>query len=197
MKYMTPELLARVRSDDDAVAEAAAEEWERRGEEYRTRLTEIGSRTRLPGCVRSKLLKRDYLHDAKVLTMAADTGNRFSIFLELAGVLDPAHKHIELQYRLVGGPGKGREFLEHPALAGDGRPLGWWLYDELDVTDGQVEAFTHSILFTGGWEMQLTFFAFQWKRLDFLFPPTNSEGVADPMEAESLRRMRRALGACS
>ena len=38
MKYMTPELLVSVRSEDDSVAEAAAEEWERRGEEYRARL---------------------------------------------------------------------------------------------------------------------------------------------------------------
>jgi len=191
MKYMTPELLARFRSDDDAIAEAAAEEWERRGEEYRARLDGIRSRSGLPQGVR-KLLKRDSLHDAKVLTMAADKNN-LSIFLELTGTIDPADKRLELQYRLAGGPSKGLELQEHPELAGDGRPLGWWLYDEIDITDGKVEAFTHSVLLTGGWEMRLTFFTLSWRRINFFYPPTNSEGLVDPKEAENLRRMARVI----
>jgi hypothetical protein len=53
MKYMTPELIARVRSSDDAVAEPAAEEWERRGEAYRRDLAQIEQD--LPRAVRGVL----------------------------------------------------------------------------------------------------------------------------------------------
>jgi hypothetical protein len=81
MKYMTPDLIARFRSEDDAVAEPAVEEWERRGEAYRTRLAAIAP-TVPPGVRR---LLRYPLHDARVLAIAADDAPSFSIFLELAG----------------------------------------------------------------------------------------------------------------
>ena len=182
MKYMTPELLARFRSKDDDTAETAASEWERQGTEYKARLQEIQARPDLPRGVR-KLLKRDRLHDAKVLTMATEAGTHFfSFIVELPWQTDPAKKHYELQYRLVGGTGKGLVLKQHEILKGDGKPFGWWLYDEIDLIDGKVEAYTHSVLLTGGWEVQLTFFSLAWRRLNFLFPPTNSEGVVGPKE---------------
>jgi hypothetical protein len=196
MKYMTPELLARVRSADDDLAEAAADEWERQGQEYRARLEEIQSRPDLPRGLR-KLLKRDRLHDAKVLALATDQGKHFSMVLEVPWQTDPAKKYVELQSRLVGGLSKGFDLVAHEILKGDGKPFGWWLYDEIDVTDGKVEAYTHSILLTGGWELRLTFFALAWRRLEFLWLPTNHEGLVDPQEVERLRKVSRTLGACS
>jgi hypothetical protein len=196
MMYMTPELLARFRSVDDDISEAAAEEWERRGMEYRGHLEQLGSRPDLPRGLR-KLLKRDILHDAKVLTMAVDKGNCFSLFLELAGPVNPQDRHLELRYRLAGGPGSGLEFIEHPILKGDGKPFGWWMYDEFDVTAGKVEAYTHSILFTGGWEVQLRFFSLACRPLDFLWLPANGEGVIDPKEVARLLKLQRAFGAGS
>jgi len=196
MKYMTPELLARFRSDNDDIAEAAAEEWERRGEEYRKHLEEIRCRTDLPRGLR-RLIKRDVLHDAKVLTLAVDDGGkRFSFFLELARQTGKEDNRVELEYRLVGGLGQGFRLLRHEILKGDGKDFGWWLYDEIDVTKGQIEAYTHSILLTGGWEVQLTFYSLALRRLNFLLLPTNSEGVVDPKEVERLREMDRRAAAC-
>jgi hypothetical protein len=191
MKYMTPELLARIRSEDDTISEAAADEWDQRGEEYRAHLQQLQLGRDLPRGVR-RLLKVDTLHDAKVLSLAADEGNGLSISLELPHEANPGKKHLELLYKLAGGPSKGIDFIRHPSLNGDGNPLGWWLYDEVGVTDGPVEAFTHSILFTGGWELRLTFFTLAWRRLEFLLLPTTSEGVVDPKEVERWETARRA-----
>src|SRR5437879_2572176 len=99
---MTPDLILRTRSQDEAVAEPAAAEWDRQGEEYRKRLESI--RPGLPAGAR-KLLRRYPLHDAKVLTIAADKGSHLSIFLETEAPLDQRDKHVELRYRLAGGLG--------------------------------------------------------------------------------------------
>jgi hypothetical protein len=187
MKYMTPELIARFRSEDDAVAEPAAIEWERQCEAYRKHLQEIRA-----GLSRgAKLLsRRYYLHNAKALAMAADKVPYFSIFLELDTPAESASEtRLELRYRLVGGLHKGYEMVKHEALAGDGKPLAWWLYDEIDLSRGEVPAMTHSILFTGGYEIRLTFFAVSCRRLDFLSLPTNDDGVVDVTLMESWVRL--------
>ena len=183
MKYMTPDLIARFRSENDDVAEPAAEEWERRCEAYRTHWKAI--REELPKSVR-RLLARCSLHDARVLAVAAEEKPYFSIFLDLESPADPRDKRLELRYRLAGGVRKGLRLVKHPALAGDGKPLAWWLYDEFDVSEGPVPVFTHSILLTGGYEFQLTFFALSCRRLNFLFPALNAEGEVDFREMESL-----------
>jgi hypothetical protein len=180
VKYFTPDRLARFRSPDDAVADAASAEWEQACEAYAARVQEI--RSSLTPAVR-RLLRRYALHDAKVLTLAADESHRFSIFLELESPARPADKFLELRYRLVGGARQGYEWQTHPVLAGDGPPLGWWMYDEVDVDRGPIPAMTHSILFTGGKELQLTFFALSCRHLDFLFPSANGEGTAAPPAA--------------
>ena len=191
MKYMTPDLISRFRSADDAVSEAAGLEWESQGEAYRKRLKDI--RQYLPSGVR-RLLRRYFLHDAKVVTMATDEVPHFSIVLQLDNPSSAGDKYLELRYRLAGGIGKGVEFVQHEVLAADGSSFGWWLYDEIDMREGPVEAFTHSILFSGGYELRLTFFSMQCKRLNFLFPPANNEGAVAPNvsePAESLKRLVR------
>jgi hypothetical protein len=177
MKYLTPDLLARFRSLDDSVAEAASAEWQRQCEAYNKHLKEI--RTDLSPGVR-RLLRRHQFHDAKVLTMASDEVPHFSFFLEMNEPTEEGgKKRLELRYRLVGGVGKGYEMVEHNVLAGDGKPFGWWLYDEFDVNKGDVPAMTHSILFTGGGEIRLTFYSVNCRRLDFFSHPTDEQGVVD------------------
>src|SRR5437667_5445299 len=180
MNYMTPDLIARTRSDDDDIAEGAAAEWRHRCEAYRVRVKEI--KPHLPLGLR-RLLRGYSLHDAKVLTMAAGKSPHFSIFFELDNPSGPEDQHLELRYRLAGGVGKGLEFVQHEALVGDGNPFGWCMYDEIDLQEGPVEAFTHSLLFTGGCELRLTFFVLLCRPLHFLVPPSNSGGGVDVIEA--------------
>ena len=171
MNFLTPDLLVRFRSLNDEIAESASVEWERRCEAYNRHLKEI--RTHLsPGARR--LLRCYSFHDAKVLALAADDAPHFSLFLKLDGPEKRKGKNrLELRYRLVGGATTGYEIQRHDMLSGDGKPFGWWLYDELDAVKGDVSAMTHSILFTGGYELRLTFFAVSCRRLDFLSLPTD------------------------
>jgi hypothetical protein len=165
---MTP-ICSRFRSLDDEIAEAASVEWERRCEAYNQHLKEI--RDHFSRGAR-RLLRCYPFHDAQVVALAADESRHFSLFLELD---EPAErenkKRLELRYRLVGGTAKAYEIHRHEALSGDGKPFGWWLYDELDVANGEIPAMTHSILFTGGYELRLTFFAVNCRRVDFLSVP--------------------------
>jgi len=80
MKYFTPDLLARFRSLDDAVAEAASVEWQHQCEAYTKHLKEI--RLDLSSGAR-RVLRRYQFHDAKVLTIASDDVPHFSFFLEI------------------------------------------------------------------------------------------------------------------
>ncbi len=171
---MTPELLARFRSPDEAVAEEAAEEWERRGEAYRAYLARVEDA--LPAAVR-ELLARYWLHDAKVLTIAKDERSYFSLFLELENPRDPADRYLELRYRLPNGDGKGWEAEVHKELEGDGKPLAWWLYDEIERIEGASDGYGHSILLTGGWEIRIRFSALECIRLNFVAAP--AEGAVE------------------
>src|SRR6266849_562695 len=56
MKYFTPELMARIGSPDDAVAKAAAAEWDQSLERYEQRLEQI--RAEMPPHVRE--FKREF-----------------------------------------------------------------------------------------------------------------------------------------
>jgi hypothetical protein len=184
MKYMTPELIARFRSADDVVAELAVEEWEQQGEAYRARLAAIGPT--LPRGVRRLL--RYNLHDARVTAIATDDTPSLSLYLELASPAASHDKQLELRYRLIGPAKDGLELLRHEALASDGKPLAWWMYDEIDVTKGASAAGTHSILFTGGYEMRFIFYQVTCRRLNFLMPPTNGYEM-NLNEFERLLRM--------
>jgi hypothetical protein len=163
MNYLTPELVARSRSEDETIAEAAGADWERACEEYNQRVDAL--RPKLPKGVRT-LLDRLYLHDARVLALAVEEAPVFSIFLQLD---NPPKKLVELKYSLAAPP----KLLRHTSLAGDGKPLQWWLYDEIDVLEeGPVSVIKHSILLTGGWELQLLFSNLRCKRLRrIVLPP--------------------------
>jgi hypothetical protein len=176
MNYFTPELLTRFGSPDDGVADAASREWERAQEAYVAHLSAL--RSDLPKSVRT-VLRRFCLHDAKVLTIAIDEAPFFSIFLQLKNPRHPLDNYLELRYSLTGGPKHGLKFFKHASLEGDGKPFGWWLYDEIDVLTGEVSAFTHSILFTGGHELQLYFYGLRCRRLRKLLLPDASPALGE------------------
>jgi len=191
MKYMTPDLLAQFRSENDDIADAAAAEWDRQCEAYIAHLKEVRP-SLSPGARR--LLRHYNFHDAKMTALAADDVPHFSIFVELDDPAEPdGKKNLELRYRLVGGPPQGFEVKKHEALVGDGRPFGWWLYDEFDVSTGDVPAMTHSILFTGGYEIRLTFFSVSCRRLDFLSLPADENGLGSPKVAGQWASLKELL----
>ena len=109
----------------------------------------------LPRSIRGLLNLR--LHDAKVLALSFDESLAFSIRLTPDGAKDGS---VELRYRLAAPP----RLIRHVDLAKDGKPLQWGLYDELDVKDAEF-AFSHSVLFSGGYELQLRFYKLVCNRL--------------------------------
>jgi len=163
MKYFTPDLLARFGSTDDRVAADASEQWEGAHQAYREHLDSIHAR--IPKAVRS-LLGQFNLHDARVLAMGLRGDDRtFSIILQLDS---PRRDGLQISYQLA-APLK---FVQHQELSGDSTALGWWLYDELDrPTEEPFSVYTHSILLTGGWEVQLAFYALHWARYGKIVSP--------------------------
>lgn len=67
----------------------------------------------------------------------------------------------------------------HPAQQGGKEPVAW-LYDEFDVQkiDDEIVC-THSILFTGGWEVQLTFQDFEWSEYQHPLIPAENDSAAE------------------
>jgi hypothetical protein len=163
MKYFKPELLARCRSQDDEVAEAAAEEWEQAVAAYRERLRAI--LLRLPLSVH-RLLARSTLHDAKVLAVAF--GKRrpsYSIQVRLEGTASQPGNVLELSYLVVAGPHGGLTVKKHPQLKKTNPGPDWILYDEFDL-DGERAFFTHSLLLTDGYELEVRFHNLRFRRLN-------------------------------
>lgn len=178
MKYFTPELLDRFGSAEDEVAQVASKEWEQAHERYLAHLQEI--KAKIPKRVRL-LLRRYYLHDAKVLTIAYDEQPFFSIFLQLD---TPSKEMIELRYRLAGRP----RCIQHSVISDGEKPWQWWLYDEFEVVlDKEKERFLpifmHSILLTGGVELELPFYDLRCRRFGrAMFP--GSEAASEQFGRE-------------
>jgi hypothetical protein len=146
MKYFTPDLILQFGSNDDAIANAASAEWDRLQEVYLRHLKKIGPK--LPRSMRS-LLKRYYLHDARVCTMAIDEGSTLAITLRLDG---EGNGWLQLTYRLAEGP----TIHPHPEVAEREAPMEW-LYDEVGLVKGKPSTFQHNILFTNGRELEVRF----------------------------------------
>jgi hypothetical protein len=175
MKYFTPELLARCRSLDDDVADAAALEWEKAIAAYQARIRVI--RLRFPANVR-RLLGRVSLHDAKVLAITVGKGSpRFTLLVRLEGSASRPGTVLELDYLLVAGPWGGVAFRK-PAQFGNGAAgLGWVLHDEFDLDEDRA-FFTHSLLLSGGDEIAVRFHGLSVRQLDeaFVSPLGLTEG---------------------
>jgi hypothetical protein len=149
MKYMTADLIARFRSTDDRIADAAADDWDRACASYNNRIESI--KANLPASVQ-QLLEGPCLHDARVLTafMEADC---FCILLQL----DNPPRKLELKYTLAERE-KGFGAQRHQQLENDGQRGQWVMYDEIEVlNEGDRPVFLHSILLTGGWEFNICF----------------------------------------
>jgi hypothetical protein len=159
MKYFTPELMARIGSPDETVANAAEAEWDQLLERYEQRLQQL--RADMPPNVRA--LGDLLLHDAEVLTIAA-RGNEFLIVLRKD---IPPRDVVLLTFTLAAEP-----MIDTAALpAEDISPVMQFLYDELDVVrEGDQRVYIESILFSSGWEVQLRFRDVQVILADAIYP---------------------------
>jgi hypothetical protein len=148
MKFFTPDLITRASAVDDAIADAAQEEWEERRSKYQEHLRAI--RPQLPRPVHT-FLGRFCLHDAQLKWIAERADERRVV---MALQLDtPPGESLQLVYDLVGEP----QTVRHPFLAEPVRPPQW-LYDEIDAEESDHGTVcTHSILFTDGNEVILKF----------------------------------------
>ncbi len=173
MKFFTPDLLLRFGSPDDAVANAAQEEWEEIHRHYLDHLEKL--RPKLPRGVKP-LLRKFCLHDARLIALGLRHDNR-ELFLMLE--LDrPHHQGLTLTYDLTRRP----ELIRHPELSKPGTPIEW-LYDELDLgKGGEHPIFRHSILFTGGRELELTFRTLRLTAFEKVLGPT-TEGKESELDA--------------
>jgi hypothetical protein len=144
LKHMTATLLREFRSEDQQVSDRADEAWDKACDEYGVRLAQM--RSRLPESVIA-VLDGPCLHDAAVLGGARDQKQ----FAMLLGLKAPRRDQaVLLTYDLVTPPKK----IVHEKLGG---PRGRYiLYDEFDIAADGI-GFVHSILFTGGLELEVTF----------------------------------------
>jgi hypothetical protein len=184
MKFFTPDLLERFGSEDERIALAAHEEFERRSEAYLRHLHEI--RENLPPRF-LELQEQFYLHDARVMNLPLLSANpdvTLSVDSQRSGLpigqppprgeegrlpsfgmalqLDtPPKEVLVLQYRSV-----IIEKLYHQSLADKECPGLEWQYDEVDLirTSGKPD-YLHSILFTRGIELILRFKDFDFAKL--------------------------------
>jgi hypothetical protein len=168
MRYFTPELLARCRSLDEDVAEAAAAEWEKAIAEYRTRLEAI--RPHLPRDAR-RLMARVNLHDAKVI--AFEFGHKrptFSVLLQLEGSQPRLGKMVQLSYHVVAGEHGGVKTKKHGQPGEATHAKSWVLYDEFNV-DEERAFFTHSLLLSDGREIEVRFHNLRVRSLEEVVTP--------------------------
>ncbi|MGL4553492.1 MAG: hypothetical protein ACRC33_20185 [Gemmataceae bacterium] len=152
MKYFTPELLARFRSADDDVADAAAEEWARAQARYERYLEDRredftpGTRA-LPG--------GPSLHDAAIIKMSEERGlgSSRSIALRLGDGLG------DLLVLLYAQASVKMTSSRAPGPADNVRPPRV-LYDEIQVTTRRGAAdrrYRHNLLCTGDVLIRVTF----------------------------------------
>jgi hypothetical protein len=169
MKYFKPELLARCRSRDDNVADAAAREWEEALAAYQARFTSI--RSQFPGGVR-RLCSRFTLHDARVLGVASSSKRKalFGMLLRLEGAPGRPGEILELNYHPVAGPNGGVKIKPPESSQQVARKDVWILYDEFDL-DEEHAFFTHSLLLTDGREIEIRFHNLTVRQLDEVATP--------------------------
>lgn len=146
MNFFTRDLYRRCRSTDEAVLDAASEEWEQANEAYERHLAAI--EPEFPQHIRefAALL----LHDAKVQSIARQ-GNQ--LILVLHKDIPPCDLVI-LNYELDGEP-VVEPFTDAPA---DWSRPTTFQFDELDVQrEGEIKIYSQSIIFGNGWLMRLRF----------------------------------------
>ncbi len=184
MKYFTPEFYLRGQSRDHAVLAEVEQEWDQAGDRYVAYLRTIEDR--IPRGIRF-LHDNYHLHDALVLSMGRQ-GDTFVVVLRLEWPpLDMQSELVLFTYDLTGEPVIDREALppEHRC-----ETEVEWMYDEVELVEGERPTFLHSILLGNGWEVRLPFRDVRAQQFRPLIPaPRNGPGGATPAEGLDVRQV--------
>ncbi len=158
MKYFTPDLIERVGSLDDDVADAAMEEWERAIVRYKRHWHKI--KAAFPAEVQRFKEEHVCLHDAELLSMARH-GESLTLVLQPE---PPSPNLVLLAFTLDGEP-----VIDPKALPACRDPnYVTWLYEEFDRDRRKKCCF--EVLLSNGWSVKLRFRDFQFWIGQRLFP---------------------------
>jgi hypothetical protein len=175
MKYFTPDLLERLASPDEKVADAADAEWEGALVRWRRHWQKI--RPALPEAVRRFEDQHVCLHDAQVLSMAG-VGETFVVVVRRE---PPSPDVVVLTFTLDAEPVITRDVVPGHGDAG----VVTWLYEEWDLDRSRRCWF--EVLLSNGWSLRLRFRDFQFLVLRQLVP-----APADPVSADGPTTMPRS-----
>jgi len=150
MKYFTPELLERVGSLDDDVADAAHADWERAVARWLRRWQKI--KPAFPADVQRLVDEQVCLHDALILSIARQRDTLVVVLQRES----PAQDLVLLTFTLEGEPQIDPAAL--PAEHGTGGVT--WMYEEFDLDRHQRCWF--EVLLSNGWAVKLCFRDFRF-----------------------------------
>lgn len=155
MKYFTPELLCRYRSDVEDVAVAAADEWELAQEAYVKFCEE--------DCCPEQLIilqEKYYLHDAQLISLTMTEGSSLYLLLQV----DAPPTDVVL---MIYGQVENMSKIDHSDILGDS-PVAYWLYDETECLN-RNGLYEHRILFSDAQELRITFREFSFDKVRLLY----------------------------
>lgn len=159
MKYFTAQRYARLQETGREEMDAGDAAWEEAVIRYDEHLQRL--RPELPEGAR-RLLDDVYLQDAEVLSMGRQ-GATFVVVLRLPA---PPQNLLVVTYDLTEPPA-----IDADALPAESRSIRvQWLVDELDWAAHDSPHFCHTILFSNGWQVCLSFRAVQVLVVQAVYP---------------------------
>jgi hypothetical protein len=145
MKYFTPErYLALQDFRSDEAMDAAGAAWEATAQRYRHQLKRL-----LPSLPKGlhSLVSDFYCHDATVLSL----GRAEQTFVMVLRLEVPPQELLVVTYRLT----EEAVIKSHAFPAERSAGPVQWMYDEVGAVPGKSGCWSHSILLSNGWEVQL------------------------------------------
>ncbi len=147
-KYFTPDSIVRGQSADPKVLNEVERLWDEAGARYAAYLDAI--RSDFPPGVR-QMEDSYYLHDAVVRGM----GQRHHSLVIVLQLDTPPNPLVTFTYDLIAEPVIDKAALPTGLFAAS--PIVEWQYDEIERLPGDPATWSHSILFSNGWEVRLRF----------------------------------------